>query len=485
MLSKRSVVQVRADQKKPPRNPPRISIQQTGGGPVIESYSPSFGHPGTVVTINGRGFGSVQGDSYVTVLSAKDANTYTTWPATSWSDTQITVPVPLSMPFGKVFLAVEVNEQKSPDWHPFTVGIPPLIATYSPAYGAPGTPLTITGTGFGASQGSSYVTVLSAVTRSWIRWTPTSWSDTQITVPVPLDMPPGKVFLYVNVNTLDTIGTYAFTVGIPPSIGNYSPAFGDQGTVITFSGSGFGGSQGSSYVAAISATTGVAMKWPTTNWNDHQIVVPVPSTAPLGKYYLYVNAAGLDSIGTYPFTVGTPPAIESYAPACGAPGTLVTINGKGFGQSQGSGRVAVLSAVTNAWATWTPISWSDTEVVVSVPSNMPLGRVYLYVNADGLESVGTYAFTVGVPPQILSYSPLSGPDGTVLTINGRGFGDTQGSGYVTLQSASNVWTTLTSQSWSDTQIVVAVPTLTVTGLNYLSITTGGLQSIGTYPFIVQ
>jgi hypothetical protein len=207
---------------------------------------------------------------------------------------------------------------------------------------------------------------------------------------------------------------------------------------------------------------------------------------PLGKVYLYVTAGGLDDIGTYPFTVGIPPTIGTYSPWYGAPGTVLTINGTGFGATQGAGGVFVFSAVTGSWTAWAPTSWSDTQIVVPVPDTMPLGLAYLYVRgANGLDDIGTYPFTVGVPPQIISYSPTSGPDGTVLTINGTGFGTSQSSSYVAFQSSSNIWTALTPQSWSDTQIVATVPSLTVAGLNYLSVTVRGLRTIGTYPFQVH
>jgi len=530
-----------------------------------------------VLTISGTGFGFLQGNSYVSVLSASDFHTYTTWPATSWSDTQIVVSVPNNMPLGKVYLIVEVNEQDSPGWNPFTVGIPPTISTYSPGYGDPGTELTIHGTGFGQSQGNSYVSVVSTPPDVWTRWTPTSWSDTQIVVQVPRTMPTGKVYLYVTVNHLDDIGTYPFTVGIPPTISTYSPGYGDPGTELNIYGAGFGASQGSSYVSAHSPidihtyttwpatswsdthivvpvpnntpfgsvylyvtvnhlddigtypfTVGIPpmistyspgygdpgteltihgtgfgasqggsyvlvqsgvnnafFGWPATNWRDTQITVPVPSNMPLGRVSLYVVVKGLESIGTFPFTVGIPPAIRTYSPGFGNAGTVVTINGTGFGSTQAGSYVLVQSGVNNAFFGWPATNWRDTQITVPVPTNMPLGRVSLYVVVNGLESIGTYPFTVGIPPAITGYSPTSGPTGTVLTINGNGFGPTQGSGYVTLQSVSNTWTALTATSWSDTQIVVTLPKLTPSGWNYLSVTADGLQSIGTYPFNVQ
>jgi hypothetical protein len=111
----------------------------------------------------------------------------------------------------------------------------------------------------------------------------------------------------------------------------------------------------------------------------------------LGKVYLNVVASGLRSIGTYPFTVGTPPAISSYSPSFGGPGTVLTIRGRGFGAHQGSSYVYVF---TKAWTKWPATSWSDTEIVVSVPSGTPSSRVFLNVVVDGLQTIGTYPFNI-------------------------------------------------------------------------------------------
>jgi hypothetical protein len=389
------------------------------------------------------------------------------------------------MPLGKVYLIVEVDEQKSPGWQPFTVGIPPQIMGYSPSFGEPGAVLTINGTSFGQSQGTSNVRVLNPVPKTTTIWTPTSWSDTQIVVPVPRTMALGKVYIYVNVNQLDSIGTYPFTVGAPPAISAYSPGFGNPGTHLTINGTGFGSAQGNSSVSALSAVTGTSTTWAPTGWSETEITVPVPTNMPLGKVYLSVVVGGLESIGTFPFSVGTVPTILGYSPAFGNPGTLLRINGSGFGTTQRGNLVLILSAVDNTFKTWPATSWNDTEVLVTVPNSMPLGKVWLNITADGLQSIGTYPFTVGIPPSIQSYSPGSGPAGTTITIRGAGFGQTQSGGYVTLQSISNIWTPLTITNWSDERIDVQIPKLTPTGCSYISITADGLNSIGTYPFCVQ
>jgi|SRR5580700_617203 hypothetical protein len=95
-----------------------------------------------------------------------------------------------------------------------------------------------------------------------------------------------------------------------------------------------------------------------------------------------------------------------------------------------------------------------------------------------------FQLTVGIPPSITTYSPNNGPADTIITLNGTGFGSSQGSGSVILQSVTNIHTPLTVLSWSDTLVTVSIPKLTPTCLSYLSIRVDGLSSIGTYPFQV-
>jgi hypothetical protein len=359
--------------------------------PSIASYSPTSGPSGTALKIHGTGFGTTQNASSVSVQSAV-VYTWSEWPATSWTNTDIEVPVPTAAPPGKVYVNLVVNKLQSIGTYPFTVGTPPVISEYSPGFGLPGTAVTIHGTGFGLTQGSNFVSAVSAATKNLAQWVPRRWSDTDIVVSVPENTPSGLTYIAVTADGLESIGTYPFTVGIPPAIANYTPGFGSPGTPVTIRGTCFGATQASSSVAALSATTNAWTTWTPTLWSDSQIVVPVPTTE-IGKVYLYVNVGGLSSIGTYPFAVGMPPAIASYTPSFGSPGTPVTIRGTGFGATQASSSVGALSATTNAWTTWTPTLWSDSQIVVPVPTT-EVGRTYLYVNVGGLSSIGTYPFDI-------------------------------------------------------------------------------------------
>src|SRR2546423_1417113 len=65
-------------------------------------------------------------------------------------------------------------------------------------------------------------------------------------------------------------------------------------------------------------------------------------------------------------------------------------------------------------------------------------------------------------PTVTSISPNPVAAGGQLTINGSGFGTSQGNGFVTLQNVHGTVTT-----WSNTQIVVTVPTNVVAGFLYV------------------
>jgi hypothetical protein len=116
-------------------------------------------------------------------------------------------------------------------------------------------------------------------------------------------MPNGLVYLTVTANKLTNIGTYPYSVGMPPVVTSYSPLFGPQGTVLTIHGTGFGASQGSSFVSFYSTATGLSTTWKPTSWSDTEIVVPAPTTMPNGLAYLAVTVGGLANLENCPYTV--------------------------------------------------------------------------------------------------------------------------------------------------------------------------------------
>jgi hypothetical protein len=148
----------------------------------------------------------------------------------------------------------------------------PLITKLEPASGPVGTEVTIVGSGFGASQGSSTVTFNGAIA------TPRSWSETEIVVPVPENATTGPVV--VTVNGVHSKGV-RFVVIV--EITAISPPEGCPGTVVAILGSGFGPTQGASTVTfdGVAATP--------TAWSATNIDVPVPAGATSGPLVVKVK----------------------------------------------------------------------------------------------------------------------------------------------------------------------------------------------------
>ena len=84
-------------------------------------------------------------------------------------------------------------------------GASPKVTSVTPSSGAPGSPVAVTGTGFGKAQGSSKVMFGDAIAGV------ESWSDTGIAVKVPSDLKSGSVRVTVNVGSA-TSNAVAFKI---------------------------------------------------------------------------------------------------------------------------------------------------------------------------------------------------------------------------------------------------------------------------------
>lgn len=84
-------------------------------------------------------------------------------------------------------------------------------------------------------------------------------------------------------------------------------------------------------------------------------------------------------------TGGAAPSITSITPSAAPIGGSVSISGTGFGATQGS------STLTFNGTAATPVSWSDTAIVASIPPGATSGPVVVTVN--GTPNAG-FTFTV-------------------------------------------------------------------------------------------
>ena len=126
--------------------------------------------------------------------------------------------------------------------------------------------------------------------------------------------------------------------------------------------------------------------------------VTINDTAPTADAY------NLSLVEVRPAAVA--PTITSLTPASGPIGTSVTIAGTGFGTTQGT------STVTFGGISATPTNWSNTSIVVPVPSGVALGAIPVVVSVPGAGTSNSSTFTVVSPLAISALiSPLPNANG--------------------------------------------------------------------------
>jgi hypothetical protein len=232
---------------------------------------------------------------------------------------------------------------------------PPSVVSALPNSGTAGTPVTVSGLGFGSQQGNGVIFLGSTLGRV------TSWTDTQIVATVNTGSASGVV--QVQQSGLPS-NSVPFVVNTPTVVA-VSPAGGLPGTPVTFSGSGFGATQGNGMVWIGTAPANV------TSWTDEQVVATVAPGSTSGNAQILQNGVWSNAMG---FTIDSL-QIANISPNSGSPSTPVTITGSGFGTVQGSGSVWIGGVEASI------LIWGDGQVIASVPSSAVSGVVRIEQNA--------------------------------------------------------------------------------------------------------
>ncbi|HET6386077.1 MAG TPA: IPT/TIG domain-containing protein, partial [Armatimonadota bacterium] len=269
------------------------------GSPAISNFSPAGGSAGTVVQINGTG------------LSSATAVTIGGVPAyfTIQSDSEIDATVPNGAGAGPVTVLTPSGSISSATG--FNMTPAPMITSFTPTSGLPGTVVSLTGTGF------------STVTSAAVNGVNASFqihTDSSMNVTVPNSATTGPISV-TNPGGTATSATNFTVLPVPaPTISSFSPTSGSVGTDVTIQGTGF------------ATTTSVQFNGTsTTNFLAHNndvmdVIVPVgASTGPI----TVINPAGSGTSAS-DFVVPSAPSITGFSPTSGLPGTLVHVTGTGF-----------------------------------------------------------------------------------------------------------------------------------------------------------
>jgi RHS repeat-associated protein len=244
------------------------------------------------------------------------------------------------------------------DTETISLGTMPTIASVSPSSGGHGASVTVVGSNFGSSQGTSAITFNGTPATSI-----SSWTSSQIIATVPQNATTGPVV--VSVSSIGSNTNFSYTV-YNPVLTSISPPVGQGGATITLSGSGLGPYQGTSKVFFNGVDAGGS-----GSWSDTSITIGVPLDAVSGPVTVIEGGVTSNSVS---FSVENL-SVTGISPATGPLGSTVTITGTGFGPTQSNSTVDFFGTTANIQ------SWSDTQIVAVVAAGTVTGPVDVTVGS--------------------------------------------------------------------------------------------------------
>ena len=339
----------------------------------------------------------------------------------------------------------------------------PRISSISPQTGRTNTVVTVSGSNFGSSRGSSTVRIGSVVIPSSAF---TSWSSSRIRFRIPVNTPPGNLTVRTSQGTSNSIRLQITS----PYLTGISPTRAKTGDRLTLTGGNFGTRRGTGYVFFSSNVRPSAADY--VSWSNSRIVVRVPARARSGNVQVTTSNG---TSGTKLLQIESrSPQITSVSPRQVQYNQVVTVTGINFGSSRGSSTVRIGSVVIPSSSL---ASWSNTRIRFRVPVNTPPGNLTVRTS-EGTSNAIRLQIT---SPYLTGISPTQVKTGERLTLTGGNFGTRRSTGYVLF--ASNVRpSTADYVSWSNSRIVVKVPARAQSG-NVQVVTANGRS--GTRRVVVE
>lgn len=299
----------------------------------------------------------------------------------------------------------------------------PQIASITPTSGMVGDIITIDGSNFGATQGTSIFSFKSQ-NASEI----SLWSDTKIKLKVPKGAMSGPVSVTVN-----SIKSNEVDFNLIHNIISLNPNSGRAGDVISITGQNLGKIQDKSFASFdnINAAT-------YQSWSDSLIKLVVPNNAKNCK--VTVTVAGVKSNG---LDFAILPTIFSLSSTSFKIGDTLSIKGTSFGFAKDTCLVYFNDKKFSAF-----ILMNDSLIKLKVPAGVVSGKIYMTT-----KSIKSNELDFSILPQITKVAPTSAAIDDQILITGTGFGASGSSNFIYF----NALETAKFTKWTDTEIGLAVP----------------------------
>jgi len=384
---------------------------------TITTFSPTFGAPGTTVTINGTSLG--------TATEVRFGNSSAVQPVVL-SPTQIQAAVPADGLTGAI--SVKVTAGTIPGGV-FTVA--PRVESFSPALGNIDVSIQINGANFIAGAGQTMVRFGSVAA---LTVNVTASSLLFATVPSGAVSGPISVGTFAGTN----VTTSNFVVSGAAIITGFTPAIGPTGSVVVISGGDF--------------TSATAVRFNGVNASSFtvtaasQIHATVPPTAITGPISIVTPSGTATSPSNFVVS-GLAPIVTGFSPFGGKAGDPVVISGLNFTTAT---NVSFNGVTAVAFLT------SDTQIAATVPAGVTTGPIRV-INPAGTNTTGSN-FIIG--PFITGFTPISAQIGSQVVVDGLNF---LGVTSVALTSATGGFTNAAFTITAGTQLRATVPVGAING----------------------
>ncbi len=407
---------------------PEFRVLAAAPPPIIADIQPRIASPGAEVRIMGENFSPritenivLFGGQPIVVRSA--------------TPTELVVIVPQGAQRGRLTVRVSGTGEATASVD-LEIGSGISIASFSPTIGAPGTTVTLTGTGFSPRRTQQAVYLGNTPCRV-IEATPTT-----LTVQVPQGGTTGLFMVDVR-RVGRAYASTPFTVQAAPVIASFDPPAGPPGAQVRIRGANFGQD-----VRAIQVVFGNVIAQ-VRGLSETEILAEVPAGVSTGPIQVSVQGMGPVVSSTH-FTALIAPMLQEFAPRSGPPGTDVVIRGNGFSPVLTNNRV-MLSGVPCP-----VLSGSPTELRVRIP-RAASGLLTVDVQHAG-QARASQPFVVTNPPIIARVEPEQAAPGSVIVIRGSNFGSNPA-----LIEAAIADRRMEIRSASDQHIEAVLPAGAVTG----------------------
>jgi hypothetical protein len=338
--------------------------------PTITSFSPTSAASGAMVSIFGANFTGATAASFGGIVPSS---------FTVVSPTQINAVIAVGAS-GNVSVTTTGGTATLAG---FTFIPAPAISNFSPPGAGPGLPVSIFGANFNGATAVRFGGVLASSF--------TVVSPTQITATISTGATGS-----VSVTSTGGTGSLAgFTFVLPPTITSFTPTSTGTGTAITIIGTNFTGTTSLRFGGV--QALGYTINSPT------QITAVVGLGGASGSITIVTPGGSASLAG---FTYVPTPAITSFSPQSGEPGTTITINGTNF-----TGATAVSFGTATA-ASFTIVS--PTQITAVVPGNA--GGTIAISTPGGTATRSGFNFIPA--PTITSFIPSSAGPGQTVIITG-------------------------------------------------------------------